>query len=81
MSADAQETPQAAAGNDIAGPEPTTDRQEAATAAAAAPTQAEPESAAEATEEVPETTRPKPTLCGICEKVEAKYKCPRCALP
>lgn len=23
----------------------------------------------------------KVTLCGICEKTESKYKCPRCYLP
>lgn len=77
MSADAQETLQAVA-NNAAGPEPTTDRHEAA---AAPPAEAEPESTAEATEEVPQATRPKPKLCGICEQAEAKYKCPRCALP
>lgn len=25
--------------------------------------------------------KPKPNLCGICEKDMGKYKCPRCALP
>jgi hypothetical protein len=75
MSADAQDaliTP----GNDAGGPEPSANRQEAA----APPTEAEPDSTAEATDEVPQT-KPKPKLCGICDKVEAKYKCPRCALP
>lgn len=75
MSADAQDsliTP----GNDAGGPEPSANRHEAA----APPTEAEPDGTAEATDEVPQT-KPKPKLCGICDKVEAKYKCPRCALP
>lgn len=25
--------------------------------------------------------KPKPKLCGICEKEDGKYKCPRCSLP
>lgn len=25
--------------------------------------------------------KPQPKLCGICEKQEGKYKCPRCSIP
>lgn len=25
--------------------------------------------------------KPKPKLCGICEKEGGRYKCPRCSLP
>lgn len=32
-----------------------------------------------AAENVP--AKPTPKLCGICDKEEGKYKCPRCALP
>lgn len=31
-------------------------------------------------EEVP-PPKPQPKLCGICEKQEGKYKCPRCSIP
>ncbi|ROW16939.1 hypothetical protein VPNG_01048 [Cytospora leucostoma] len=81
MSADAQDTPQAT-GNGAATELSADHMQEAAAAAAAAaPAGAEPESTADATEEVPQA-RPAPKkLCGICEKEEAKYKCPRCSLP
>lgn len=32
-----------------------------------------------AVEEPP--SKPKPKLCGICEKEDGRYKCPRCSLP
>lgn len=25
--------------------------------------------------------KPKPKLCGVCDKEQGKYKCPRCGLP
>ncbi|KAK7746854.1 hypothetical protein SLS53_002042 [Cytospora paraplurivora] len=67
MSADAQDTPQAT-GNGAAPELSAGHMQEEA--AAAAPAEAEPESTADTTDEVP-PARPAPKLCGICEKEEA----------
>ncbi|KUI60622.1 Protein HIT1 [Cytospora mali] len=75
MSEDAQDTSRDAGEN--VGLEPgAEDRQQAPAPAE----EAEPVGTAEAIDEVPQT-KPKPKLCGICEKEEAKYKCPRCSLP
>lgn len=81
MSADAQDAPQATGDGDgaAADPELSADHTQEA-AAAPAEAEAEPGSTADETEEVPQA-RPAPKLCGICEKEEAKYKCPRCSLP
>ena len=74
MSTDAEDTTNVT--HDDASTERNADRQEAA------PAEAAPESTADTIDEVPQTLpKPAPKLCGICEKEEAKYKCPRCSLP
>lgn len=42
---------------------------------------AEPQDAPSIEEPEPEKHKPKPKLCGICDKEQGKYKCPRCGLP
>lgn len=36
---------------------------------------------AEVTSAEEQPAKPKPRVCGICEKDDGKYKCPRCSLP
>ncbi|KAK2607483.1 hypothetical protein N8I77_006151 [Diaporthe amygdali] len=48
--------------------------------------EAQPDATTETTEktettEEPPPPKPQPKICGICEKQEAKYKCPRCSIP
>lgn len=42
--------------------------------------EAQHDATAAAVEEAP-PQKPQPKLCGICEKGQGKYKCPRCSIP